>query len=269
MHPSLKELISLLDLEEIETSLFRGLHPAGRRKRLFGGQVIAQALVAAAKTVEIEKIPHSLHAYFIRPGTWKVPLLLEVERVRNGRSFSTRRVLAIQDGEAILSMDISFQVKEGGLEHQMRDAPSFKPPKENELVDGLKQRPFLSYRENHKAQMEPEPQSPEQHIWLKANGRVSENHLMHMALLAYQSDEALLSTARLPHRGSYLSEELQGASLDHSIWFHHPVNVNDWLMYWLDSPRTGNARGYTRGEVYNADGVLVASCIQEGLMRRL
>ena len=135
MHPSLKELISLLDLEEIDTSLFRGLHPAGRRKRLFGGQVIAQALVAATKTVEIEKIPHSLHAYFIRPGTWKVPVLLEVESVRNGRSFSTRRVLAIQDGEAILSMDISFQVKEGGLEHQMRDAPSFKPPKEDEMVD--------------------------------------------------------------------------------------------------------------------------------------
>ena len=269
MHPSLIELISLLDLEEIETNLFRGLHPASRRKRLFGGQVIAQAFIAATKTVEIAKIPHSLHAYFIRPGSWKIPVLLEVERVRNGRSFSTRRVLAIQNGEAILSTDISFQVKESGLEHQMRDAPPFEPPKETDMVDGLKQRPFLSFRENHKAKMEPEPQPPEQHIWLKANGRVSADHLIHMALLAYQSDEALLSTARLPHRGSYISEKLQGASLDHSIWFHHSVNVNGWLMYCLDSPRTGNARGYTRGEIYNADGLLVASSIQEGLMRRL
>ena len=267
MHPSLKELISLLDLEEIETNFFRGRHPAGRRKRLFGGQVIAQSLVAAEKTIETEKIPHSLHAYFIRPGSWKVPIVFEVERVRNGSSFSTRRVLAIQNGEAILSMDISFQVKEDGLKHQMREAPSFEPPKEDEMVDGLKQRPFLSFRENHKLKMEQKPQSPEQFIWLKANGRVSGKDLIHMALLAYQSDEALLSTARLPHRGKYISEQLQGASLDHSIWFHQPINVNDWLMYWLDSPRTASARGYTRGEIYNAEGVLVASCIQEGLMR--
>ena len=135
------------------------------------------------------------------------------------------------------------------------------------MVDGLKRRPFLSFRENHKLKMEQAPQSPEQHIWFKANGRVPKESLIHAALLAYQSDEALLSTARLPHRGNYISEQLQGASLDHSIWFHQPVDVNDWLIYWLDSPRTGNARGYTRGEIYNARGVLVASCIQEGLMR--
>ena len=267
MHSSLKELISLLDIEEIDADFFRGRHPAGRRKRLFGGQVIAQALVAAKKTVDAEKMPHSLHAYFIRPGSWKMPIMFAVDRIRNGQSFSTRRVLAIQNDKAILSMDISFQLKEGGLQHQMREAPSFEPPREDKMVDGLKRRPFLSFRENHKLKMEQAPQLPEQHIWFKANGRVPKESFIHTALLAYQSDEALLSTARLPHRGNYISEQLQGASLDHSIWFHQPVDVNDWLMYWLDSPRTGNARGYTRGEIYNAEGVLVASCIQEGLMR--
>ena len=267
MHPTLRELISLLNIEEIETDFFRGRHPAGRRKRLFGGQVIAQSLVAANKTIDEEKIPHSLHAYFIRPGSWTLPIMFKVERVRNGRSFSTRRVLAIQNGEAILSMDVSFQVKEDGLEHQMREAPSFEPPREDKMADGLKQRPFLSFRENHKLKMEQKPQSPEQHIWFKANGQVPKESFIHFAFLAYQSDEALLSTARLPHRGKYISAQLQGASLDHAIWFHQPVNVNDWLMYWLDSPRTSNARGYTRGEIYNTEGFLVASCIQEGLMR--
>ncbi|MBA59272.1 MAG: acyl-CoA thioesterase II [Gammaproteobacteria bacterium] len=266
-HYSLEELIGLLDLEQIEDNLYRGFHPKDRKRRLFGGQIIGQSLIAASRTVEIEKIPHSLHAYFIRPGDWKIPVLFEVERIRNGRSFSTRRVLAVQDGEAILSMDISFQLFEDGLQHQYREAPSFEPPDKAAMAEGLKQRPFLSFREDHKKKMEPHPQLPEQHIWIKANGAVPENHIIHMALLAYQSDEALLSTARLPHRGSYVSEKLQGASLDHSIWFHRPVNVEGWLMYAMDSPATGNARGYTRGEIYDENGLLIASCIQEGLMR--
>ena len=209
MHPTLRELISLLNIEEIETDFFRGRHPAGRRKRLFGGQVIAQSLVAANKTIDEEKIPHSLHAYFIRPGSWTLPIMFKVERVRNGRSFSTRRVLAIQNGEAILSMDVSFQVKEDGLEHQMREAPSFEPPREDKMVDGLKQRPFLSFRENHKLKMEQKPQLPEQHIWFKANGQVPKESFIHFAFLAYQSDEALLSTARLPHRGKYISAKFK------------------------------------------------------------
>ena len=196
MHPTLRELISLLNIEEIETDFFRGRHPAGRRKRLFGGQVIAQSLVAANKTIDEEKIPHSLHAYFIRPGSWTLPIMFKVERVRNGRSFSTRRVLAIQNGEAILSMDVSFQVKEDGLEHQMREAPSFEPPREDKMADGLKQRPFLSFRENHKSKMEQKPQSPEQHIWFKANGQVPKESFIHFAFLAYQSDEGSARTLR-------------------------------------------------------------------------
>ncbi|MBL6688776.1 MAG: acyl-CoA thioesterase II [Pseudomonadales bacterium] len=263
----LEELVSLLDLEQIDSNLFRGHHPAARRKRLFGGQIIAQALMAAARTVEAAHRPHSLHAYFLKAGDWRIPAVFEVDRIRDGRSFSTRRVVVIQNGEAIFNMDASFHCEEPGLEHQYRMPSDYTPPDESRMVDGLKQRPFLSFREDHKALMQPEPQSPEQHVWLKANGQVPDDDLLNMALLAYQSDEMLLSTARLPHRGSYVSEQLQGASLDHAIWFHHPVSVNDWLLYSLDSPSTSHARGFTRGEIYTADGLLVASCIQEGLMR--
>ncbi len=262
-----EELVSLLDLEEIDSNLYRGHHPTARKKRLFGGQIIAQALMAAARTVDVEHRPHSLHAYFLKPGDWRVPAVFEVERIRDGRSFSTRRVVVIQHGEAIFNMDASFHCDEPGLEHQLIKEHAYTPPDENKMVDGLKQRAFLSFREDHKSLMKPEPQAPEQRVWLKANGRAEDDDLLHMALLAYQSDEMLLSTARLPHRGSYVSEQLQGASLDHSIWFHHPVTVNDWLLYSLDSPSTSNARGFTRGEIYTPDGLLVASCIQEGLMR--
>lgn len=262
-----EELVALLDLEQLDSNLFRGFHPAERRKRLFGGQIIAQALLAAARTIEVEHRPHSLHAYFLKGGDWRVPAVFEVERIRDGRSFSTRRVVVIQNGEAIFNMDTSFHRDEEGLRHQYQKPPAYTPPDESKMVDGLKQRAFLSFREHHKALMKQEPQEPKQYAWFKANGKAPDDPLLNMALLAYQSDEILLSTARLPHRGSYESEVLQGASLDHAIWFHHPVSVNDWLLYALDSPTTGNARGFTRGEIYTPDGQLVASCIQEGLMR--
>jgi acyl-CoA thioesterase-2 len=262
-----EELINLLQLEAIEHNLFRGYHPASRRKRLFGGQIIAQSLMAAARTVQREHLPHSLHAYFLRPGDWKVPAVFEVDRIRDGKSFSTRRVVVIQDGQTIFNMDASFHRQEEGLTHQLFDAPPYTPPEEDSIVEGLKQRPFLSFREDHKAKLRMEPQEPIQHHWIKANGTAPDDLLLHMGLLAYQSDEALLGTARLPHRGSYDHEQMQVASLDHSIWFHHPINVNDWLLYALDSPSASNARGYTRGEIYTAEGKLVASCMQEGLMR--
>lgn len=265
----LEELVGLLDLEAIEHNLFRGFHPAARRKRLFGGQIIAQSLMAAARTVQAEHLPHSLHAYFLRPGDWRVPAVFEVDRIRDGRSFSTRRVVVIQDGKAIFNMDASFHKQEEGLSHQLQMPAGYQPPDESAMVDGLKQRPFLSFREDHKAKLEQIPQSPEQSLWFKANGTAPDNALMHMALLAYESDEALLGTARLPHRGQYDHESMQVASLDHSIWFHRAVNVNEWLLYSLDSPSTSNARGYTRGEIYTAEGKLVASCMQEGLMRML
>lgn len=264
-----EELIMLLDLEVIDVNLFRGFHPAARKRRLFGGQIIAQSLMAAAKTVDQPHLPHSLHAYFLKPGDWRMPAVFEVDRIRDGRSFTTRRVKVIQSGAAIFNMDVSFQAKETGLEHQHHSPDRFSAPDETKMVDGLKQRPFLSFREEHKKKMEPVPQQPEQHVWFKANGQAPVDPILNMALMAYQSDEALLGTARLPHRGSYEHEEMQVASLDHSIWFHHEVSVDDWLLYALDSPSTSHARGYTRGEIYTSEGKLVASCMQEGLMRLL
>ena len=266
---SFEVLIQLLDLETIEQNLFRGCHPAARKKRLFGGQIIAQSLIAAARTVAEGYLPHSLHAYFLKPGDWKVPAVFEVDRIRDGRSFCTRRVVVIQQGAAVFNMDVSFHRREKGITHQLREPTAYLAPDEKAMVDGLKQRPFLSFTENYKAKLERVPQTPVQHVWFKANGQVPDSVLLNMALLAYQSDEALLGTARLPHRGSYEHEKMQVASLDHSIWFHHLPSVGDWLLYSLESPSSSNARGYTRGEIYTSNGVLVASCMQEGLMRML
>ena len=262
----LAELLDLLDLETIEHNLYRGYHPPGRTRRLFGGQIIAQALMAACRTVPDDRLPHSLHAYFLRPGDPSVPALFEVERIREGKSFTTRRIVVVQNGKAIFNMDASFQLPEKGLEHQL-DMRAFTPPDEATLVEGLKQRPFLSWREDHKRLSGESPQEPTQHIWIKGNGIAPDDARLNLALLAYQSDQALLGTARLPHRGKYNHKNMQVASLDHSIWFHHVVNVNDWLLYSLDSPIAAGARGYTRGTIHTADGKLVASCMQEGLIR--
>jgi len=265
MNP-LERLLSLLDLEPIEENLFRGYHPPDRKKRLFGGQVIAQALVATMNTVPMDRSPHSLHAYFLRAGDPGQPALFEVERIRDGKSFTTRRVVVVQNGLAIFTMDASFHIAEEGLSHQ-EPMPELYPPSEDQLVDGLRQRPFLSYRENHKQLLEQVPQEPEQQIWIKANGHAPMEPRMHLALLAYESDEALLGTARMPHRGKFERSNMQVASLDHSIWFHEPVNVNSWLLYRVDSPASAAARGYTRGSIFSAEGKLVASCMQEGLIR--
>jgi acyl-CoA thioesterase-2 len=261
-----EELLDLLDLETIEHNLFRGYHPVGRTRRLFGGQVIAQALIAAIKTVPDDRLPHSLHAYFLRPGNPAVPALFKVERIRDGRSFTTRRIVVVQSGKPIFNMDASFQVEEDGLSHQL-EMEDLSPPDESTIVEGLKQRPFLSWREDHKRLLVEAPQEPIQHIWTKANGISPADHRLNMALLAYQSDDALLGTSRMPHRGSFKRENMQVASLDHSIWFHRPVNVSDWLLYSLTSPAAGGARGYTQGTIHTAEGDLVASCMQEGLIR--
>ncbi|MBQ62466.1 MAG: acyl-CoA thioesterase II [Gammaproteobacteria bacterium] len=262
----LEELLDLLDLETIEQDIFRGYHPKSRTKRLFGGQIIAQALIAACRTVAEDRLPHSLHAYFLRPGDPTIPALFAVEHIREGRSFATRRILVAQNGKPIFAMDASFHLPESGFEHQA-EMHAFSPPDESKLVDGLKQRPFLSWREDHKRLLARKPQAPAQHIWIKSNGSVPSDIRLNMALLAYHSDEALLGTSRLPHRGKYDSAKTQIASLDHSIWFHRPVNLNDWLLYSLDSPAASGARGYTRGLIYTSEGQLVASCMQEGLIR--
>ena len=262
----LERLMVLLDLEPIERDLFRGFHPPDRNRRLFGGQIIAQALVAAMRTTDLDRSPHSLHAYFLRPGDPNVPALFEVDRIRDGKSFNTRRIKVIQSGRAIFNMDVSFHLEEPGLSHQ-DEMPDLTPPDESRLVDGLRQRPFLSFREDHKRLLEDAPQDPVQRVWIKANGAAPEDRRLHLALLAYESDEALLGTARMPHRGQYDREKMQVASLDHSIWFHQPVDVIDRLLSTLDSPAADGARGYTRGSVFTADGKLIASCMQEGLIR--
>ena len=195
-----------------------------------------------------------------------VPAIFEVERIRDGKSFNTRRIKVIQSGKAIFNMDVSFQVSETGLHHQ-DPMPDLSPPDENKMVAGLKQRPFLSFRQDHKRLLAETPQDPTQQLWIKANGEAPDDPRIHLALLAYESDEALLGTARMPHRGKYQRESMQVASLDHSIWFHAPVDVNDWLLYCVDSPAAEGARGYTRGSIYSASGKLVASCMQEGLIR--
>lgn len=261
-----EELLGLLDLETIEHNLFRGYHPTGRTRRLFGGQIIAQALVAAIKTVPDDRLPHSLHAYFLRPGDPSVPALFEVERIRDGKSFTTRRIVVVQNGKPIFNMDASFQVEEEGLTHQL-EMEDLSPPDESTIVEGLKQRPFLSWREDHKRLLVEIPQEPIQHIWTKANGIAPLDPRFNLALLAYQSDDALLGTSRMPHRGSFERQDMQVASLDHSIWFHRQVDVGDWLLYTLTSPAAAGARGYTQGTIHTADGQLVASCMQEGLIR--
>lgn len=262
----LEELIRLLDIEQIEENLFRAWHPAGRTHRLFGGQIIAQSLVAASRTVESDRRAHSMHAYFLRPGDPSVPAIIDVERIRNGRSFTTRRVVVIQKGEAIFNMDVSFQIQEEGLHHAF-PMPDLKPPRDEDIPDVIRGGPFLAFQIDYKKMLAQTPQPPHKAIWLRANGAVPNDPLMHAALLSYESDSNLLGTSRLAHRGTFRRDKMQMASLDHAMWFHTPVRVDDWLLYTMESPTSAGARGYNRGSIFSADGELVASCIQEGLMR--
>lgn len=266
-----EELLRLLDLERIEKNLFRAFHPADRTHRLYGGQIMAQALMAGIRTVDDDRPPHSLHGYFLRPGDPRVPALIDVERIRDGRSFSTRRIVVIQNGQAIFNMDASFQAPEPGLEHQA-DMPPLTPPPMAKVPKELKEDVFLAWRLEHKALKDEQPHPPRQHIWFRANGIVPDVAALHACLLVYESDNALLSTGRLPHRGSFVRERLQMASLDHAMWFHQPAvgawRADEWLLYALDSPSSSSARCYNRGQIFTEQGLLVASTMQEGLMRR-
>jgi acyl-CoA thioesterase-2 len=264
MHPHLHDLLQALALEPIEQNLFRGHHPPGSEGRLFGGQIMAQALIAAGRTVPQERAVHSLHGYFLRPGRTELPVLFTVDRIRDGTSFTTRRVVAVQHGKAIFEMSASFQVIESGLEHQF-DMPPLVPP--TRVPDVLKQRAFIAVMNDWHTRREERPQPPHQSVWFKANGALPDDPLVHEALLVYQSDHDLLSTSRLPHRGTFTRARLQRASLDHAMWFHHRGRVDDWLLYDLDSPSAAGCRGYNRGAVYAADGRLIASAMQESLMR--
>lgn len=277
------ELVGALDLERIEENLFRGANTGEGFHRLFGGQVIAQALVAASRTVPEDRPPHSLHAYFMRPGDTEVPVVYQVERDRDGGSFTTRRIIAIQHGRPIFNMAASFQVEEKGLEHQF-DMPDVPGPDDlmsdvewrRQYVDQipaehrarfLQERPIDFRRVDPSIPGHRGPKEPRQYIWFKAVAPVADDPALHRCMLAYASDMTLLSTCQLPHDIGWWDKRMQVASLDHALWFHAPFRVDDWLLYAQDSPRSSGARGINRGLIYNRDGSLVASVAQEGLIR--
>ncbi|MFM8354481.1 MAG: acyl-CoA thioesterase II [Gammaproteobacteria bacterium] len=283
MSKATSELIRLLDLEEIEHNHYRATSPSEGWQRVYGGQVIGQALVAASRTVPDDRTAHSLHGYFLRPGDTTVPILYKVDRIRDGHSFTTRRVVAIQHGRPIFNMSISFQVAEDGLSHQfnMPDVPAPESlPDERELrAEWLAEFPeFQSEGWNRERPIEvrpvdpvnmfrPERREPLQRCWMRCRDPLPDDPRLHQCVLAYLSDWSLLDTAMLPHAVSFMQPNAQVASLDHAMWFHRPFKADDWLLYVQDSPSASGARGFNRGLVYTRDGVLVASAAQEGLIR--
>jgi acyl-CoA thioesterase-2 len=285
MSSAIREVLDILDLEPLEVNLFRGRSPQERWQRVFGGQVIGQALVAACRTVEevAQRPPHSLHAYFLLGGDPKVPIIYEVDRIRDGRSFTTRRVVAIQHGRAIFTMAVSFHRDEPGLSHQapMPDVP--RPdelPSEAEIRERILPRmpePVRRYYERERP-IELRPVEYGRYlgetvadgrfnVWIRATGRLPDEPAIHQCVLAYASDMTLLDAALIPHGRSVFDKEIMAASLDHALWFHRPFRADDWLLYAQDSPSLSGARGFSRGLIFAQDGTLVASVAQEGLLR--
>jgi len=284
MTTAMSELLDILDLEKLEHNLFRGRSPSLDWQRVFGGQTIAQALVAAQRTVEDDRHVHSLHGYFMRPGDTTVPIVYEVDRIRDGGSFTTRRVVAIQHGQAIFSLEASFQKDEVGLEHQIAMPSGIPEPdtllSQRELIgtfgervpDGIRR----YWERDRPIEMKPiiiehytsrEKLAPEQNIWIRARGPMPDDRRMQAAVLAYLSDMTLLDTSTFAHGRAIFDRDIQAASLDHAMWFHRPHPLDDWLLYAQDSPSTQGARGFTRGSLFARDGTLVASVAQEGLIR--
>jgi acyl-CoA thioesterase II len=281
MAEALDRLLELLDLEQIEVDIFRGRSPDERRQRVFGGQVAGQALVAAGRTVPADRPVHSLHAYFVRPGDPAVPLVYTVDRLRDGRSFTTRRVSAIQHGRTIFAMSASFQHPEPGPEHAdpMPDVPPPEAIERNsdrlarllgEVPPQLDRSPFdlrsvgpLSVE----AELDPALRTTRNLVWLRVDGDLPDDPLLHVCLMTYASDMTLLDTVLLGHGLSWLDGRTTGASLDHAMWFHRLFRADRWLLYAQDSPVASGARGLARGEVFTASGELVVSVVQEGLIR--
>ena len=284
MEQSLQDVIRLLDLETIERNHYRATSPNEGWQRVYGGQVIGQALVAASRTVAAGRNAHSLHGYFLRPGEMNTPILYTVDRIRDGKSFTTRQVVAIQNGEAIFAMSISFQIDEGGLAHQieMPDAPDPETLEDEETVRTRhakdrppgqpepysRQRPIEIRPVNPVNIYKPSVEVPRQMCWMRARDRLPDDPRLHQCVLAYLSDWSLLDTAMLPHAVNYFDDNLQVASLDHAMWFHRPFRADQWLLYVQDSPVSSGARGLTRGLIYSQAGELVASATQEGLIRQ-
>ena len=283
---ALDDLLRLLDLEPLEVNLFRGQSRDLGGKAVFGGQVIGQALVAGTRTVE-GRWPHSLHAYFLRPGDMARPIVYEVDRIRDGKSFTARRVQAIQGGEVLLSMICSFQVPEPGFEHQapmpevpapesLRSQPELVkewlaavpqvPPR---IREAFERRTAVEFRPvEPRNPLVPQVDPPRQSYWVRANGKLPDAPLLHACVLAYASDFSLLSTALRPHGVSWLTPGLAVASIDHTLWFHRPFRIDDWLLYAMDSPTAQSGRGLSRGQFFDRAGRLVVSVAQENLMRR-
>lgn len=279
----LEKLSKLLDVEELDRNLFRSRqHVENYRKVLFGGQVLGQALMAATRTVE-DRLPHSLHAYFLRPGSSELPVIYDVDPIRDGGSFTTRRVVAKQRGRAIFNMSASFQIQEPGFDHQC-DMPTGPIPEPETLKNtqqladeaGLKsaasnqRRYMIDFRPvDPESYFDTSVREPSCMFWFRGEGEFSDDPVEHRCALSYASDLALLGTSLQPHPISLFDPHLMPASLDHAMWFHRDFRVDDWLLYVTDSPSASGARGYCRGQIFTRAGVLVASTCQEGLIRKI
>ncbi|HXH56817.1 MAG TPA: acyl-CoA thioesterase II [Iamia sp.] len=275
------EMIRVLDLENIEVNVFRGTSPDEDAQRVFGGQVAGQALVAAARTVDADRTVHSLHAYFLRPGDPTVPILYEVDRLRDGRSFTTRRVVAIQHGKPIFNLSASFHVAEAGFDHQ--DEPPPDTPDPASLPDWVtrwrpilgqagqdwldRPRPIDMRHVDWSPEARREPLPPRSRVWLRADGVLPDDPVLHACVITYASDMTLLDTALLPHGRSFVQQDVMMASLDHAMWFHRPFRADEWLLYSQDTPSASGGRGLARGLFFDPQGHLVASVVQEGLIR--
>ena len=282
--PALAGLLEVLDLEPLEVNLFRGISPQNRWQRVYGGQVLGQALIAAGRTVDEPRTAHSLHGYFLLGGDPAHPIIYEVERIRDGGSFTTRRVKAIQHGRIIFVMSASFQKDEQGFEHAL-PMPDVPPPEAlpsaaervAELIEALPKDMRDYWQRENPIELRPvdvsrylsrEPHPPLQQIWLRANGPLPDDPRLHQCVLAYASDFTLLDTALIAHGKLLFDRDIQLASLDHALWIHGPFRADDWLLYAQDSPSASGARGFCRGSFFTRDGRLVASTAQEGLIRQ-
>ena len=282
MSRALDQLLTILDIERLEENLFRGLSPQVGWQRVFGGQVIGQALVAANRTVN-GRLAHSLHAYFLRAGDPSVPIIYNVDRIRDGGSFTTRRVVAVQHGQAIFSMAASFHKEETGLEHQIK-MPEVPPPEslpsEAELkaclIDRVppqvkayweRERPIEIRPVDLSRYLTPGNHDPSQQVWIRATGELSNDQSLHQCVLAYASDFTLLDTALIAHGRFVFDPKLMLASLDHALWFHRKLRADEWLLYAQHSPISGGGRAFCRGMLLTRDGKLIASTAQEGLLR--
>ena len=277
------KLVALLDVEELDTDLYRGGRGDDGYGRVFGGQVLAQALQAAQRSTDDDKQAHSLHAYFMRPGAEEHPIIYRVVRDFDGKSFATRRVIATQKGVPILTLTCSLQRPEEGLAHQdaMPDVPAPEDLKSDlqirlETAEHMPERFRANFTRprmiesrpvNPRSWFKPEKQEPRQANWFRVVAPVGDDQALHRAILTYASDMSLLGTATLAHGVNWMTHKLQTASLDHAVWLHEPFRADDWLLYVCDSPWSGHARGFNRGKIYARDGRLVASCTQEGLIR--